>query len=70
MLHTKKGDTMKRFAGAILLLFVFSLALTSCSVLSEGILMPDIIEDYTFENDTWLIVEDRLVNKADGTAYK
>jgi hypothetical protein len=63
----KRKDSMKRFACIILLLLLFSL--TSCSVLNEGILMPDITEDYTFENDTWLIFEDCLVNKTDGTAY-
>lgn len=46
------------------------LVLSSCSVLNEGILMPSIKIDRTFENDTWLVVEDRLINKIDGTSYR
>jgi hypothetical protein len=38
-------------------------------MLNEGILMPSIKIDRTFENDTWLVVEDRLINKIDGTVY-
>ena len=50
-------------------LLISLLLLSSCSVLNEGILMPNIQIDHIFENDTWLVVEDRLINKIDGTVY-
>ena len=50
-------------------LVISMLVLSSCSVLNEGILMPNIQIDHIFENDTWLVVEDRLINKIDGTVY-
>lgn len=52
-----------------IILLISMLVLSSCSVLNEGILMPSIKIDRTFENDTWLVVEDRLINKIDGTNY-
>lgn len=58
---------MKKFTGIILLIVIF--VLSSCSMLNEGILMPNIKTDHIFENDTWLVVEDQLINKIDGTVY-
>lgn len=58
---------MKKIICIFLLLSM--LVLSSCSVLNEGILMPDIQIDRTFENDTWLVIEDRLINKIDGTVH-
>ena len=58
---------MKKIICIFLLLSM--LVLSSCSVLDEGILMPNIQIDHTFENDTWLVVEDQLINKIDGTVY-
>lgn len=58
---------MKKLIGIILLISM--LLLPSCATLTEGILMPNIRIDHTFENDTWLVVEDRLINKIDGTSY-
>ena len=58
---------MKKLICIFLLLSM--LVLSSCSVLNEGILMPNIQIDHIFENDTWLVVEDRLINKIDGTVY-
>ena len=56
---------MKKLICIILLLSM--LILPSCAILNEGILMPNIQIDHTFENDTWLVVEDRLINKIHGT---
>ena len=58
---------MKKLICIFLLLSM--LVLSSCSVLNEGILMPNIQIDHTFENDTWLVIEDRLINKIDGTVH-
>lgn len=58
---------MKKLICTILLLSM--LVLSSCSVLNEGILMPNIQIGHIFENDTWLVFEDRLINKIDGTSY-
>ena len=58
---------MKKLICIFLLLSM--LVLSSCSVLNEGILMPNIRTDRVFENDTWLVVEDQLINKIDGTVY-
>lgn len=58
---------MKKLICIFLLLSM--LVLSSCSVLNEGILMPNIRIDHTFENDTWLVIEDRLINKIDGTVH-
>ena len=58
---------MKKLISIFLLLSM--LVLSSCSVLNEGILMPNIQIDHTFENDTWLVIEDRLINKIDGTVH-
>ena len=58
---------MKKLICVFLLLSM--LVLSSCSVLNEGILMPNIQIDHTFENDTWLVIEDRLINKIDGTVH-
>ncbi len=58
---------MKKLICVILLISM--LVLSSCSVLNEGILMPNIQIDHIFENDTWLVVEDRLINKIDRTVY-
>ena len=52
-----------------IILLILMLVLSSCSVLNEGILMPSIRIEHTFENDTWLVVEDQLINKIDGTVY-
>ena len=58
---------MKKIICVILL--TLTIALSSCSALKEGILMPNIRTDRVFENDTWLVVEDQLINKIDGTVY-
>ena len=58
---------MKKIICVILL--ILTIALSSCSALKEGILMPNIRTDRGFENDTWLVVEDQLINKIDGTVY-
>ena len=58
---------MKKLICIFLLLSM--LVLSSCSVLNEGILMPNIQIDHTFENDTWLVIENRLINKIDGTVH-
>ena len=58
---------MKKIICVILL--ILTIALSSCSALKEGILMPNIRTDRVFENDTWLVVEDQLINKMDGTVY-
>lgn len=58
---------MKKFICVILLML--ALVFSSCSMFNEGALMPNIITDRVFENDTWLVVEDQLINKIDGTVY-
>ena len=58
---------MKKLIGIILLISM--LTLPSCAILNEGIFMPSIKTDQVFENETWLVVEDRLINKIDGTVY-
>lgn len=58
---------MKKLIGIIL--FISILLLSSCSVLNEGICTPSTKTDHIFENDMWLVVEDLLINKIDGTVY-
>ncbi len=67
ILTAKGGGEMKKII--YIFLFLSMLVLSSCSALNEGILMPNIQIDHIFENDTWLVVEDRLINKIDGTVY-
>ena len=52
-----------------MILLISMLTLPSCAILNEGIFMPSIKTDQVFENETWLVVEDRLINKIDGTVY-
>lgn len=52
-----------------IILLISMLTLSSCAILKEGILMPSIQITQVFENDTWLVVEDQLINKIDGTVY-
>ena len=56
---------MKTRIFSLLLLLV--ILLSSCSVFEKETFMPTVRVGYAFENDTWLIIEDRLIRKEDGT---
>ena len=60
---------MKRIISIILLMSSMILLLSSCSFLYEGLTMPNIKTEQTFENDKWLVIENRLINKIDGTVH-
>lgn len=51
------------------ILLISMLVLSSCSMPEEGAFMPTVKIDHIFENDTWLVVDNQLINKIDGTAY-
>ena len=53
-----------------MMLLISTLMLSSCSFLDylSSPIMPTVyIRDTFFENDTWLVVDDQLINKTDGT---
>ena len=56
---------MKARIFSLLLLLV--ILLSSCAVFEKETFMPTVRVGYAFENDTWLIIEDRLIRKEDGT---
>ncbi len=60
---------MKKNIAIFLLMTMIVLLLSACSFLDDGITRPNVKIDHTFENDKWLIIEDRLINKIDGTVH-
>ena len=58
---------MKKIIAVILLMLSMMLLLSSCSFLYEGFTMQRVRTEHAFENDKWLIIENRLINKVDGT---
>ena len=62
---------IKKLTLIILIMIILGapLTLSSCSFLESQVPMPDFAIAHSFENDDWLVIEDRLINKATGTVY-
>lgn len=52
-----------------MILLISTVMLSSCSPLGIEVLVPDYEIYNAFENDTWLVVGNMLINKIDGKAY-
>ncbi len=49
---------------------IFLIALTSCSSFGFGTVVPGMNTARAFENDTWLLIDNMLANKAGGGVYR
>ncbi len=60
---------MKKFIVVFLLILTMLPLFSACSFWGGGIEVPTVKIDYTYENDKWLVIDDRLINKIDGTVH-
>lgn len=60
----------KRIISAILVILILLLSISSCYSLFAEIGMPNILIMPTFENDTYLIISNKLINKKEKTSLK